>query len=436
MKHFTGEMQREFIIPFHPLQVYRGIHYYDGARLRFTLISFKKAGAKFEQDEDGKWKLVSPTGKKLETMFRNLEKIYRQKIIESEKKHDQKNMKKNRESAESNLLIKDAMKLWLKASKSNKSKQTVKEFYTVTVDRYLGAVENHALNKISDEHIIQFKDSLKINHKKSVAKKPNETSLASRNIRLRQLRVFLNWAHKTKNSEGKRYLDEVPEVPLFPTIEKLPELYSEDEVQKLINHLDNLLSTNPIGLKRNPDKRQKRFILLHKRILYLLLGTGFRRSEVLYLEWNQIDFESGLITLKSKPEFGFSVKEGKESIRPILPNALEFLQTQRELYPDEIYVLDANGQPAYKKPHTITIAFQRYRNDLDLNPKAKAVHSLRAFFASLAEHAGIDPFTIQQMMGHSSIETTKIYLGRPTKRIQKAMNTMHEESNRFFPGNK
>jgi site-specific recombinase XerD len=108
------------------------------------------------------------------------------------------------------------------------------------------------------------------------------------------------------------------------------------------------------------------------------------------------------------------------------------LKSQRDLYPNEKYVLDKNRQPAYPVPHAISTAFRRYKNDLGLNPKAKVVHSIRAYFASLAEHKGVDPRTIQQMMGHSSMETTNIYLGRPATRIQNAMKTMNEGLDNLF----
>jgi site-specific recombinase XerD len=57
-----------------------------------------------------------------------------------------------------------------------------------------------------------------------------------------------------------------------------------------------------------------------------------------------------------------------------------------------------------------------------------AKKSLRAFFASLAEDAGIDPFTIQEMMNHKDIKTTKIYLGRPGKRIQNAIKNLNDRA--------
>jgi len=157
------------------------------------------------------------------------------------------------------------------------------------------------------------------------------------------------------------------------------------------------------------------------------LGTGFRQSEAAFLEWNQINFEKGLITVKAKPEFNFTIKGKNESIRLILPDSLRYLKEQRELYPDGKYVLDTNGKPAFIE-HML---FQRLscdtKNELGLNPKAEAIHSIRAFFPSLAEHREVNPFRIQLMMGHSAIEKMSIYLGRSTKHLQLTRSVIHSE---------
>ena len=427
MKQYTGEKQKSFYIPLHSEQVFLGIHYYNGMRLRFVLMSFKKAGASFVKEGDD-WLMIEPIGNKYTALLKKLERLYRHKIIEAERKQDEKQERlKKKKVKESVLHIKDAMNSWIKASKTDRSQETLDKFYKPMKERYLATVGNHLLNNISDAQIQKFRDSLSV---RQDTRKQAETSNTYRNIHIRQLRVFLKWAYKTKNSKGQRYLTDIPEVPLFKAEKKLPDLYSDDEMRRLMDHLDGLL-TDSVPDKK-PNKRQKRFILLHNRFLYLLLGTGFRRSEAAFLEWDQIDFDDGLITVRSKPEYKFKIKEGQETMRPVLPDALAYLKEQRELYPDEKFVLDSNKKPAFLNPHAISTAFQRYKKELGLNPKAKAVHSIRAFFASLAEHNGVGVETIRLMMGHSSTETTRIYLGRPTERIRNAMKVMDKGAKKIF----
>jgi integrase len=435
-RHYTGEKRKQSIVSKYKEEVFQGIHYYKNERFRFTLLTFKKAAVRYEEDTNGEFVMVNPRPGtiKHKALMGKLETIYHQKIIEVEKKH---NIKLDRLARENEVRssIKDVMKQWIVSGRKNKASTTVRNFYEPMVERYFDVNENHRLNDISHVHVEKFKKSLSA---MTVPKKtksenpapPSETSLEYRNIHLKTLRTFLNWAFKKKNRKGQQYLNEVPEIRLFQVTEKPQELFNENELCRLINHLDSLLTGNIPWRKLN--KRRARFCLLHQRFLILLLGTGFRRSEAAFLEWNEINFETGLITVRAKPEFNFKTKGKNESTRLILPDSLRYLKEQRELYPDEKYVLDTNGKPAFVEPHALSTAFLRYKKEIGLNPKAEAILSIRAFFASLAEHCEISPFTIQQMMGHSSIEKTMTYLGRSTKHLRQTIVSTSEEAKRLF----
>jgi integrase len=49
----------------------------------------------------------------------------------------------------------------------------------------------------------------------------------------------------------------------------------------------------------------------------VLLYTGLRRSEVAYLEWKDIDFDNGFVSVQSKQEFGFNPKSYKPRSIPM-----------------------------------------------------------------------------------------------------------------------
>ena len=102
MKQYTGEKQKSFYIPLHSEQVFLGIHYYNGMRLRFVLMSFKKAGASFVKEGDD-WLMIEPIGNKYTALLKKLERLYRHKIIEAERKQDEKQerLKKKRQRVHS-----------------------------------------------------------------------------------------------------------------------------------------------------------------------------------------------------------------------------------------------------------------------------------------------------------------------------------------------
>src|SRR6185437_11247961 len=71
---------------------------------------------------------------------------------------------------------------------------------------------------------------------------------------------------------------------------------------------------------------------LEERILFeFFLGTGFREQEVMYATWANVDFKSKLISVWSKPELGFRVKD-KEERTVAVPDSLikALLERKRE----------------------------------------------------------------------------------------------------------
>jgi len=401
-----------------------------------TLASFKNTGAVFENQPDGSYLMIEPAGKKADELRRQLEKIYAKKATEAEKKHDRKDIETERANRQM-IDINKAMEHWLLDSRTNRDPKTVDKFYRPAVKRYLSANGNHTLRDISSTHINIFKEHLKTNikYQNNPDNEPSTTTHAYRNIHIKQIRRFINWAKENKDPQGQQYLVDAPKIELLDVVNKLPELYSEDEMACLINHLSSRLTmtsqkTNTLH-KRTTNRQQRRYVQLHQRFLILALGTGFRRGEAAFLEWNQIDFEAGIITLRSKLKYGFLINKRK-SIRLILPFALKYLKKERENAQNETFVLDnGKGEPTYKDPHAISKAFLRYRKELGLNSKADSGHSIRAFFVSLAEHAEVHPFTIQQLMGHTTSEMARFYLGRPSKIIRKAIDKMATETERF-----
>lgn len=162
----------------------------------------------------------------------------------------------------------------------------------------------------------------------------------------------------------------------------------------------------------------------HRLLFSFYLESGFRKKEVMYLKWSDINFETGTARVKAKPEYGFIPKQKHERSVPIedvLPR-LEALRKHRKV--NDLVFPTRNGKPNGK--HLIML--KRLATKAKLDPENFWLHKFRATFATNWSRAGFDGPTIQKMLGHGSPLSTARYL-QPRKlddiRKSTAWKAMH-----------
>lgn len=165
-----------------------------------------------------------------------------------------------------------------------------------------------------------------------------------------------------------------------------------------------------------------------QEIMTMLLYTGMRASELCGLRWKDVDLKNKVISINhiliamnlignARQSFEQSPKTQK-SIRniPMLPQVYELLVKRKaELNPDKEQLVIANqrGTPytAATLGRKIKTAIKKYNKFCDENlshPKIHycSPHTFRHTFCSLMCMNGVNIKTIQQVMGHSNINTT------------------------------
>lgn len=130
------------------------------------------------------------------------------------------------------------------------------------------------------------------------------------------------------------------------------------------------------------------------------LYSGLRVSELIRLEWEDVDFDRGLINVKSKVE-GHTKSHKARSV-PVAPALRPILEKERK----------SRGYcfPAVKKARIYEDyrdAFQEVLKRAGL--KGVGWHTLRHTFASHLVMADVNLRTIKELLGHSDIKTTMIY---------------------------
>lgn len=162
---------------------------------------------------------------------------------------------------------------------------------------------------------------------------------------------------------------------------KLPQVFTADQVKQLLSVITNLK---------------------HRVIVSLFYGTGLRMQELANLKIADIDSKAFQVKVTGK---------GRKDRFTILPKQL--LPDMRACYlqhKPQVYLFE--GQTKGKPMHCRSIQhfIQRYVGMIGLGNKDYSAHTLRHSFATHLLDAGVDIHTIKELLGHSSISTTMVYL--------------------------
>jgi integrase/recombinase XerD len=137
------------------------------------------------------------------------------------------------------------------------------------------------------------------------------------------------------------------------------------------------------------------------------LESGFRKQEVMYLKWSDINFETETARVTAKPEYGFLPKRLHERSVPLGEGLLQRLRERRKFRKvSELVFPTRNGKPNGKH----IVALIRLAKKAKLDPEQFWLHKFRATFATRWSRAGLDGPTIQKLLGHGSPLSTARYL--------------------------
>lgn len=162
-----------------------------------------------------------------------------------------------------------------------------------------------------------------------------------------------------------------------------------------------------------------------KAMLELMYSSGLRVSELIHLKTYDIDLDIGNIRVLGKGS--------KERLVPIGEIALKYLKIYLEEYrgllnkKNSDYVfLNNQGNFLSRQSFFKTIKNLAIKNHIkkDITP-----HTLRHSFATHMLEGGADLRSIQELLGHESIETTQIYTHVSNKLKQDAYRKYHPHGN-------
>lgn len=138
------------------------------------------------------------------------------------------------------------------------------------------------------------------------------------------------------------------------------------------------------------------------------LYTGLRKGEILALQWRDIDFVRNLIYVTKsvahngdRPYIKAPKTEAGKRFVPLLDALREELLKIPDRDPDHYIVSDDGTRPLTNRRYqTLSTAYKHATGT------SCTSHQLRHSFATTAFEAGLDPKTVQEIVGHKQVSTT------------------------------
>ncbi|NCD35161.1 MAG: site-specific integrase [Spartobacteria bacterium] len=212
------------------------------------------------------------------------------------------------------------------------------------------------------------------------------------------LKRMLRWA-ATEHNESISHIDFKEVFKRIEVDNEKTEMMTEDQAAAYFKALDE-----------EPDQDDAAYFRL-------MILTGIRKTALLNLKWEDIDFEKGFLTLRREV-----AKKKKESKIPLSPGAIDVLKgiTRK----DSAYVWpSADGGPR----EGFTRMARRLRDKAGLTKDFRPCHGLRHHFASALVSSGeVTIYAVQKLLTHSNVSMTSRYAHLNDDALKQAVSVADE----------
>ena len=196
----------------------------------------------------------------------------------------------------------------------------------------------------------------------------------------------------------------------------LPRIIPREEIEQLLNYIyASLSSLSGIQYKHS---------LRDAAVIEVFFATGARVYEISNVRAENINLNSGLIRIMGKGGKERYIQISNTAVLDILRKS--YAENEPEIKKSGYFFINNRGNRYTEQ--SIRLMLKKYTLKAGIQRKITP-HMFRHSFATYLIEEGVDVSCVQQILGHSSIKTTQIYIHVAAKKQADILRELHPRNN-------
>lgn len=192
----------------------------------------------------------------------------------------------------------------------------------------------------------------------------------------------------------------------------LPRIVPREEIEQLLNYMYSCLESNRV--------KNYKYILRDIAVIEMFFTTGARVYEVSNLTVDSVNLTSGLIRIMGKGAKERYIQISDSSVLKIMKNYYE--ENKEEINRSGFFFINSKGRRFTEQ--SIRLMFKKYTKQAGIKRNITP-HMMRHSVATYLIENGMDVSCVREILGHSSIRTTQIYIHLAVKILAVILHKTH-----------
>lgn len=192
----------------------------------------------------------------------------------------------------------------------------------------------------------------------------------------------------------------------------LPRIIPREEIELLLNYMYCSLNENGTSVYK--------YHLRDVAVVEVFFATGARVYEISNIKADNVNLNSGLIRIMGKGGKERYVQISNASVLKILKRY--YIENEQAIKKSGFFFVN-NREGRYTE-QSIRLMLKKYTKLAGIS-RSVTPHMFRHSFATYLIEEGVDVSFVQQILGHSSIKTTQIYIHIAAKKQAEILRALH-----------